>query len=53
MNDKVVVITGAGAGIGRAYALAFAEAGACVVAVDVARHSGYETVKMIEAAVKN
>ena len=48
MSEKVVVITGAGAGSGRACALAFAEAGARVVAADVTRDSGYETVKMIE-----
>lgn len=48
MNEKVVVITGAGAGIGRACALAFAEAGARVAAADVTKDSGYETVKLIE-----
>ena len=48
MCEKVVVITGAGAGIGKACALAFAEAGARVVAADIASSGGYETVKYIE-----
>lgn len=48
MQDKVVVITGAGAGIGRACAISFAEAGARVVVADITNDSGYETAKMIE-----
>lgn len=48
MDRKVVVVTGAGAGIGKACAFAFAEAGARVVAADIASSGGYETVKSIE-----
>ena len=37
VQDKVVVITGAGSGIGREFALAFAAGGACVVVNDLGR----------------
>lgn len=48
LTDKVVIITGAGSGIGRVTAIRFAEEGAKVVVVDVVRHTGEETVKMIK-----
>jgi NAD(P)-dependent dehydrogenase (short-subunit alcohol dehydrogenase family) len=35
LQDKVVLVTGAGAGIGRATALAMAEGGAAVAAADI------------------
>ena len=35
LNDMVAMVTGAGQGIGKACALALAEAGAHVVAVDI------------------
>lgn len=47
MSETEVVISGAGAGIGRASALAFAEAGALVVAADVTLDNGYGPVEMI------
>lgn len=47
LPDKVSVITGAGSGIGRAAALLFAREGARVVAADINRPAGEETVRMI------
>ncbi|HEX9534102.1 MAG TPA: SDR family NAD(P)-dependent oxidoreductase, partial [Stellaceae bacterium] len=35
LQDKIVLVTGAGAGIGRATALAMAEVGATVAAADI------------------
>lgn len=45
--NKTAVITGAASGIGRATAKRFAEEGAKVVATDVDREAGEETVKQI------
>jgi NAD(P)-dependent dehydrogenase (short-subunit alcohol dehydrogenase family) len=50
LEDKIVAVTGAGAGIGRATAVAFAAAGARVVASDVTRAGLDETVARIRAA---
>jgi NAD(P)-dependent dehydrogenase (short-subunit alcohol dehydrogenase family) len=47
-TGKVAFVTGAGSGIGRATALAFARAGASVVASDVSERGNQETVSMIE-----
>ena len=49
-TGKVAFVTGAGSGIGRAAALAFARAGASVVAADIAGQNGEETAHLIEAA---
>lgn len=49
-TGKVALVTGAASGMGRATALAFAAAGARVVAADVAVESGEETVKLIGQA---
>lgn len=48
LTGTTVVITGAAAGIGRAAALAFAEAGAWVLATDVDEERGRETVSLVE-----
>jgi len=47
---KVAFVTGAANGIGRATALAFAEAGASVVATDVSEPGNQETARLIEQA---
>jgi NAD(P)-dependent dehydrogenase (short-subunit alcohol dehydrogenase family) len=47
---KVAFVTGAAGGIGRATALAFARAGAGVVAADVDEQANAETARLIEAA---
>lgn len=49
-DGKVAIVTGASSGIGRAAALAFAAAGAKVVAADVDREGGEETVRQAGAA---
>jgi NAD(P)-dependent dehydrogenase (short-subunit alcohol dehydrogenase family) len=49
-DGKVALVTGAAGGMGRATALAFAAAGARVVAVDVADDEGKQTVELIRAA---
>jgi NAD(P)-dependent dehydrogenase (short-subunit alcohol dehydrogenase family) len=47
LKGKVALVTGAASGIGRAGAIAFAKAGAKVVASDIDEAGGAETVKMI------
>ena len=48
MKGKVAFVTGAANGIGRAAALAFARAGASVVAADVSTKRNEETARMVE-----
>jgi NAD(P)-dependent dehydrogenase (short-subunit alcohol dehydrogenase family) len=51
-EDRVALITGAGSGIGRATALAFAKAGARVVASDINDDAARETADLIgDAAI--
>jgi NAD(P)-dependent dehydrogenase (short-subunit alcohol dehydrogenase family) len=50
LNEQVAIVTGASSGIGRAVALAYARAGAAVVASDLAVEGGEETVALITAA---
>jgi NAD(P)-dependent dehydrogenase (short-subunit alcohol dehydrogenase family) len=50
LADKVVMVTGAASGIGRASANIFAREGAKVVACDVNRAGGEETVAQIQGA---
>jgi 3-oxoacyl-[acyl-carrier protein] reductase len=47
LEDKVVIITGAGSGIGRETALLFAKEGANVVVADINEKAGLETVGQI------
>lgn len=49
-TGKVAFVTGAANGIGRAAALAFARAGASVVAADVSEQGLHKTVRLIEEA---
>ena len=49
LQDKVAVITGAGAGIGKAIALAFAREGCDIAVCDVMEETALETVSEIEA----
>ena len=48
LEDRTVVITGAGSGVGRASAELFARAGASVVCADVRRPWADETARQIE-----
>lgn len=50
IKDKVVVVTGAGSGIGRELSVAFAAAGASVVAGDRAADGVEETVAQVRSA---
>jgi NAD(P)-dependent dehydrogenase (short-subunit alcohol dehydrogenase family) len=47
LDDKTVLVTGAGSGIGRATAVRAAEEGATVVVTDIDEDGGEETVDMI------
>lgn len=49
LDDKVAIITGAAGGLGRAFALAFAEAGAAIAVADVNEAGARETATLIEA----
>lgn len=46
LKDRRVVVTGAGGGLGRAFALAFADAGAVTLAADINEAGAAETAKM-------
>lgn len=48
MQGRVAIVTGAGSGIGRASALAFAQAGAQVVAADIHMSGAEETAHQVE-----
>ena len=50
LQDKVVIITGAGGGMGRTAALMFAGEGARVVVAEFGEAAGVETVRQVEAA---
>jgi NAD(P)-dependent dehydrogenase (short-subunit alcohol dehydrogenase family) len=49
LKDKVAIVTGAGRGIGRAICLAFADAGADIVAASRTKDEIEETCKMVSA----
>lgn len=53
LQNRTVVVTGAGSGIGRACAIKCAEEGANVVAADINRDGAEETAKQIVAAGGN
>jgi NAD(P)-dependent dehydrogenase (short-subunit alcohol dehydrogenase family) len=50
LDGKAALVTGAGRGIGRVSALAFAAAGASVVAVDIDEATAKETAALVHAA---
>jgi 3-oxoacyl-[acyl-carrier protein] reductase len=47
LEDKTALITGGGGGLGRAYALAFARAGAAVAACDIDERAAHETAAAV------
>ena len=47
IENQVIVVTGAGSGIGREISVRFAEAGACIAAVDLNAGTAEETVSML------
>ncbi|HPD93883.1 MAG TPA: SDR family NAD(P)-dependent oxidoreductase, partial [Pararhodobacter sp.] len=51
LSGKRVIVTGAGGGLGRAFAAAFADAGARVIAADIDLARAEETAAMIGDAV--
>src|SRR5215208_704333 len=53
LTGRVALVTGASAGIGRASAIAFATAGAQVIAADADPDGGGETVRLITEAGGN
>lgn len=50
LDEKVVLVTGAGAGIGRASSIALSSAGAKLVVSDINKEAGQETVTIINEA---
>ena len=50
LENKIVLITGAGSGIGRASALACAHDGAIVIVSDVSEEGGAGTVDLVRAS---
>ena len=48
LKDKIAFITGAGMGIGRATCLLFAKEGARIIAADIDKKAGDETVALIK-----
>ena len=50
LNEKAVIVTGAGGGIGRAACIVLASAGAKIVATDIAEDTGLRTVDAVREA---
>jgi 3-oxoacyl-[acyl-carrier protein] reductase len=50
LENKIVIITGAGGGIGKETAILFAREGAKVVVADLNEKSGFQTVKKLGRA---
>ena len=50
LNGKRVIVTGAAGGLGRAFALAFANEGAHVLAADINEAGAAETAALIKAS---